>query len=182
MTEITSINDISSREELLGPDLLSGQMNNIVACLFEYMALSDLFDQPPPRRFPAIGERVSDLWRERDLFCNDRFLVARGGRSYAAEYQTLSGCVLSDIISKVGVRSMAYEDKEGWAVVGHDHDSNYSNANFTPASSGEIKVMALLKGGNGVENPPESQRTAISATCQPVFQPQETPPLGAGFV
>ena len=174
---ISALSDIYGCPELSGPNLLSSRLDLIKACLYEYKQLSDLFDKPPRKYWPAEGVRTSDLWREHDALSSDLFLVARPAKpeSRAVSYADLSDCMFEDIRAAFGIGTMAFEEKEKYAKVDHSHAGEYSKTRYVSSMTGDVKVAAFLAGPDGGEYPSESSLDAMSVlyeTLPPIYPPR----------
>ena len=152
--EMTDLEEVIQSPDLECEDLLSGRLDRITACLDEYTRLSDLFDEPEPDRYEAIGRRVSDLPVARSLRRDDLFLLAQeDGKTRALEYSTLLGQLSSDILDKAGVKSMAFEDKDKYSKIDHVHDNHYNRTHASAALDDGVLICEIGIGPDGQEDP-----------------------------
>ena len=108
--------------------------------------------------FDPRGKHICALDEAKSIIKNDLFLVSKYNQlsdqtveynSYKMSYQHLSAQLMLNILDALYAKTMAYENKQDYAISSHNHDRLYSKAVFHPnpkyQKGTDISTMGILK-------------------------------------
>ncbi len=142
-------------------------------------------------RYPE-GKHICQLQQASKFLENDLLLVSTMSgdvpvASKKISYADLRNQLVEDVLAGLGVKSMAYERKQMYALTSHEHDALYTRAEWTPnpwfdkcKDSAKVKIAALkistetLSSTDVSANPASS---AVSCTSNDIWCPTLVIPL-----
>ena len=111
------------------------QINQQPGCSGDIDVIDDIVDTLDYNQ--PLGKHVCELEETSKLFKNDLLLVSQLSSDLAwtsrkISFKDLKSQLLKDLVAALELGTMAYEDKDHWALTSHNHDGAYNKVEWHP--------------------------------------------------